>query len=222
MQRQAPQNALLRPWLFDFDCGTKKATADGGCGKGVEEGGRDDRRGGLRERRARPLDQAALQELAFSYVARFATSRSKLSSYLVRKLRERGWNGASEPDTGAVVDKVVELGFIDDAAYAGMKAASLTRRGYGKGRVRMALAASGIGAEDGSEALAQADEERLAAALRFAERRRIGPFAEIQADPAGRQRALAAMLRAGHPMDLARRIVAAAPGTQDQFDDLGK
>jgi regulatory protein len=178
-----------------------------------------ERRSGRRERRARPLDQAALQELAFGYVARFATSRAKLHSYLVRKLRERGWNGVAEPDSQVVVDKVVELGFIDDAAFAGMKAASLTRRGYGKGRVRIALAQSGIAAEDGSEALAHADEQSLAAALRFAERRKIGPYAAAQPDPAGRQRALAAMLRAGHPMDLARRIIGAGPGAFENFSD---
>lgn len=177
------------------------------------------RQGGRRERKSRPLDQAALQELAFGYVARFATSRAKLSSYLNRKLRERGWSGDREPDPAAVVDKVVDLGFIDDAAYAGMKAASLTRRGYGKGRVRMALAQSGIAAEDGSEALALADEQELAAALRFAERRRIGPYAAVAADLPGRQKALAAMLRAGHPMDVSRRIIQAAPG---QIDDLDR
>lgn len=176
-----------------------------------------ERQGGRRERRSRPIDQAVLQELAFGYVARFATSRAKLHSYLTRKLRERGWNGAAEPDTQAVVDKVVDLGFVDDAAFAGMKAASLTRRGYGKGRVRMALAASGIATEDGSEALAHADEQQLAAALRFAERRRFGPYAEVHGDPAARHKALAAMLRAGHPMDLARRIVGLPPGA---FDEL--
>jgi regulatory protein len=205
--------------LFAFDCGTKKAMVKGAVA-GVERGDREERHDGRRQRRIRPpLDQAALQELAFGYVARFATSRAKLSSYLVRKLRERGWSGADEPDTAAVVDKVVELGFIDDASFAGMKAASLTRRGYGKGRVRMALAASGIAAEDGSEALALADEQRLAAALRFAERRRVGPYAEVQADLPHRQRALAAMLRAGHPMDLARRIIAAPPGCFEGLSD---
>lgn len=177
----------------------------------------EERPSGRRERRSRPIDQAALQELAFGYVARFATSRAKLHSYLNRKLRERGWNGAAEPDTQSVVDKVVYLGFVDDAAFAGMKAASLTRRGYGKGRVRMALAASGITAEDGSEALAHADEQQLAAALRFAERRRLGPYADVHGDAPARQKALAAMLRAGHPMDLARRIVGSPPGA---FDDL--
>ena len=182
-------------------------------------GDSEDRRNGRRESRARPLDQPALQELAFNYVARFATSRAKLAYYLGRKLRERGWSGEREPDVAAVVDKVVGLGFIDDAAFAGMKAASLTRRGYGKGRVRMALAASGIGAEDGSDALALAEEQQLAAALRFAQRRRIGPYAEAPGDMAARQKALAAMLRAGHPMELARRIVAAAPGNLEGLAD---
>jgi regulatory protein len=188
----------------------------------VNGGEREKRQNGRRERRAPPLDQAGLQELAFGYVARFATSRAKLLTYLRRKLREREWIGSEEPDVAAVADKVVDLGFIDDAAFAGMKAASLTRRGYGKGRVRIALAASGIGAEDGSEALAHAGEQQVAAALRFAERRRIGPYAEAPSDPAGRQKALAAMLRAGHPMDLARRIVAAAPGNLDGFADDGQ
>lgn len=184
----------------------------------MNSGGGEQGRGGRRERRAKPVDQAKLQELAFGYVARFATSRAKLSTYLRRKLREHGWDGSAEPNVEAVVDKVVGLGFIDDAAFAGMKAASLTRRGYGKGRVRMALAASGIGAEDGSEALAHAEEQQVSAALRFAERRRIGPYAEEMGDPAARQKALAAMLRAGHPMDLSRRIVAAAPGDLESFN----
>jgi regulatory protein len=56
------------------------------------------------------------------------------------------------------------------------------------------------------------------AALRFAERRRIGPFAAVQADRPAREKALAAMLRAGHPPRLARRIVAARPGEVPQAD----
>ncbi|HKR24262.1 MAG TPA: RecX family transcriptional regulator, partial [Allosphingosinicella sp.] len=51
-----------------------------------------------------------------------------------------------------------------------------------------------------------------AAALRFAERRRIGPFAAAEPDRAGREKALAAMLRAGHPPALAKRLIAAPPG----------
>lgn len=183
-------------------------------------GGLDQERNGGRERRKRvprPLDAASLQELALAYVARFATSRAKLVTYCRRKLRERGWAGEGEPDIEALADKIAGLGFLDDRAYAGMKAASLLRRGYGKGRVRTALAASGIGEEDGAEALESADSGGVAAALRFAERKRIGPYAVKEQDPAAREKAIAAMIRAGHSFTLARRIVSASP---DDLADL--
>ena len=62
------------------------------------------------------------------------------------------------------------------------------------------------------EALEEARDGAWAAAVRFAERKRLGPFAAERPDRIGREKALAAMLRAGHPMDLARRLVDAAPG----------
>ncbi len=42
------------------------------------------------DRKPSPLTATRLQDLALSYVARFATTRAKLEAYLVRKLRERG------------------------------------------------------------------------------------------------------------------------------------
>lgn len=184
----------------------------------VDEDSRESGHADRGRRRVRPpLDDDGLRELALAYVARFATSRAKLVTYLNRKLRERGWGGSGEPDAVALAERMVELGLVDDAAFAGMKAASLTRRGYGKGRIRQALAVSGIGAEDGSAALGLADEQALAAAMRFAQKKRIGPYAAEPLDQAGRQKALGAMLRAGHPMPLARQVVAARPG---EFDGL--
>ncbi|MFT4057013.1 MAG: hypothetical protein QM681_21095, partial [Novosphingobium sp.] len=50
--------------------------------------------------------------------------------------------------------------------------------------------------------------EQRRAALVLARRRRFGPFAVQAAEDAKVQdRQLAAMLRAGHPLDIARRIV---------------
>ena len=45
------------------------------------------------------------------------------------------------------------------------------------------------------------------AALIMARRRRFGPFAVQPVDRPAREKHLAAMLRAGHPLDIARRIV---------------
>ena len=159
-----------------------------------------------------PLDAAALEQAALFYAGRYATTRAKLAAYLRRKVRERGWAERALPPYESLVERMAALGYVNDRAFASAKAGALTRRGYGARRVSAALRAAGIGEEDGSEARALAEEEAWAAALRFAERRKIGPFAAAEADRAGREKAFAAMLRAGHPAGLARRIVAARPG----------
>jgi regulatory protein len=97
-----------------------------------------------------PLDAAKLGDLALAYVGRFATSRAKLLSYLKRKLRERGWGGSGEPDLQSLANRLVELGYVDDRAFAVAKARSLTSRGYGERRVGQALMLAGIGEEEGT------------------------------------------------------------------------
>ena len=167
----------------------------------------------------RPYDGEGLERLALFYAGRYATTRAKLTAYLERKLAERGWAGEGEPPVERLVERLAGLGYVDDKGFAASRAASLGRRGYGERRVREALAAAGIGEEDGAAARAQARDGAWEAALRFAERRRIGPFAASEPDRAGREKAMAAMLRAGHPLDIARRLVRAAPGTIPEPDD---
>lgn len=165
------------------------------------------------DRRAKPpLDGAGLERAALAYAARYATTRAKLADYLRRKLRERGWAEAHQPPVEALVARLAELGYVDDRAFASAKASALARRGYGARRVADALKAAGIEAEDAREASASAEEGAWEAALRYAERRRIGPFAATALDRPGREKAYAALLRAGHPPALARRIAAAKPG----------
>lgn len=168
--------------------------------------------------RRSPLDAEGLERAALRYVERYATSRAKLASYLRRKLRERGWEGESEPPVDRLVERMAELRYVDDRAFATARASSLGRRGYGERRVREALRAAGIEESDAEDARDQARSGAWEAALRFAERRRIGPFAAEAADPAKREKALAAMLRAGHPMSIARRLVSARPGDVPEAD----
>lgn len=167
-----------------------------------------------------PLTAARLEEMALNYVGRFATSRSKLVGYLGRKLRERGWEGASAPDMEELADRFVRLGYIDDRAFALSKARSLTGRGYGERRVHQALAMAGIGEKEGSDARGLAEEEAVASALRFARRRAIGPYAAQAPDQAQRERALAAMIRAGHRFPIARAIVDLQPGENPDAEVL--
>jgi regulatory protein len=101
---------------------------------------------------------------------------------------------------------------VDDESYALSKSRALSARGYGKRRLAEKLHQAGVGDDDSRAAFDVADDEAVDAALRFARRRRIGPFAAQEADRPERQKWIAAMVRAGHSFGLARAITGLAPG----------
>ena len=176
-----------------------------------------------RQRRPRPpLSSEKLHELALAYVGRFATTRAKLRAYLSRKVRERGWNDGLAPDFEAIAERFAAQGYVDDAAYALSKSRSLTGRGYGVRRVEQSLRTAGVEEQDAAPAREQAKANCVEAALRFAERRRLGPFASELADRKGRERALATMIRAGHGFGLARAIVDLPPGAEINLVELAE
>jgi regulatory protein len=159
-----------------------------------------------------PLDLAALERLGLRYVERFATTRGKLTDYFRRKLRERGAVDGFDPESIApLVEKFARAGYVDDASWAGSKASSLTRRGYGPRRVGDALKAAGI-EPDLAQAVAPDEAEAEAAAETYARKRKFGRFGATEPDRAVKRKQLAAMLRAGHGFDVARRLVEAGPG----------
>lgn len=158
-----------------------------------------------------PLDSPSIERLALRYVERFATTRAKLATYLNGKIRQRGFDG-TPPDTTIIAERFASAGYIDDRAFGEARARAMARRGLGARRVSGALRHAGIN-EDDSAAIAPAIADRAAeAAVTFARKRRIGPFADQPADRPTREKHIAAMIRAGHDFGLARRIATMAPG----------
>lgn len=174
-----------------------------------------------KQHKLRPLDEAGLRDLALSYAARYATTAAKLRSYLQRKLRERG---VAEDETmrdppllvERIVERLVELRYVDDEAFAKARTGSLLRRGYGKRRVNEALRHAGVD-EFTREETAPDDYAQYEAAVTLARKRRFGPFGfeahdpdaiePPHRDPAKREKQMAAMLRAGHSFDVAKVIL---------------
>ena len=168
----------------------------------------------------KPLNPVKLRDLALHYVGKYATSRAKLATYLTRKIRERGWvEGAEAPDVEAMIEDFTRLGYVDDVAFAESRARSLTARGFGARRVNEDLRAKGITETDSGEARAESENARWQSAERFAQRKRIGPFAAEQAPPEVQQKQFHAFLRAGHSFDIAKIFVRAAPGETIEFAD---
>jgi len=120
----------------------------------------------------------------------------------------------------ALATRFSELGYVDDSAYALAKSQSLSSRGYGKRRLEEKLRLAGIGEEDGTAARVHADSQAIDAALRFAQRRRIGPFGSNDCDAGQREKAIGAMVRAGHSFALARAIVSWPKGTEIDRDEI--
>ncbi len=75
----------------------------------------------------------------------------------------------------------------------------------------MELRAAGIEDDDGQAARDLARDTGDEAALRYARRKRIGPFASAPADRGESDKALAAMIRAGHSFERAKRILSLPP-----------
>lgn len=174
--------------------------------------------------RRAPLDSESLRDLALSYAARYATTGAKLEAYLARKIRERGVaedaeGRAVDLDVGALVARLVELGYVDDDAFARARSRDLTARGYGARRVEQALWSAGVD-EQARENHAPDEAGRRRAAMLMARKRGFGPYARSEAaeadgepmpplDPARREKQIAAMLRAGHDYEHVRRVLEA-------------
>ncbi len=161
---------------------------------------------GERKRRE-PLNAERLRALALAYVGRYATSCARLAAYLTRKIVERGWVDESTPPVAELVTQFQSLGYVDDEAFAKTRGDSLLRRGYGPNRLKISLRVSGIGTDIIDRTVNVDDEGALAAAMVFARRKRIGPYARDPATPDNRQKMIAALLRAGHSYEVSRKIL---------------
>ena len=128
------------------------------------------------------------------------------------ELRDPEKSGGGQSAARSLADEFARRGYVDDEAYAVMKGRELSRRGYGPRRVNQALGEAGVAAPL-REKIEMSRKERAEAAIRMARRRRIGPFRrenDAPPDPKTREKHLAALLRAGHAMSDARRVLDAA------------
>ncbi|WP_333962623.1 RecX family transcriptional regulator [Sphingomonas aurantiaca] len=140
--------------------------------------GRGGARGGARggERAPpKPLDAAALERMALRYVERFATTRGRLTDYLGRKIRERGWDdgaAAAPADPAELAQRMADLGYVDDRAFAEQRAAAMQRRGLGARRVAGAFREAGIDEGDADSVAPAIADRAVESALAFARRKR--------------------------------------------------
>lgn len=188
-------------------------------------------------RRVRNVTAKSLENAATHYLQRFSASSVTLRQVLLRRIeRARRAEADVADDAEAAIEAIIEkfrrLKLIDDAAFAAGRAAALRRRGTSRRFISGKLRLAGIDEDGIEQAIAAADSEtaplatnededksededgpqaELRAALRLAQRRRLGPWRPHQERAAMRQRDLASLARAGFSLDIARRVIETDP-----------
>jgi regulatory protein len=182
---------------------------------GREDSGKSDPRA-RRRRGPRRATPKYLRNSALYYLERYASSSAHLRRLLLAKVARSARAHGTDPEAGAaevegLIAELLGAGLLDDARYAEGRALGLFRRGASARAIRSALLAKGVAPdliERALEALrAEAAEPELAAALAYAERRRLGPYRSPLARAAMREKDLAALGRQGFGYDLARRVI---------------
>jgi regulatory protein len=177
-----------------------------------------------RGKRVRGVTAKSLENAAVHYLQRFSASSANLRRVLLRKIeRARRAEAMVAPDAEKAIETIIEklkrLKLIDDAAFAAGKAAALRRRGTSKRIIGGKLKMAGIDSDGIEAAIETADAENapvsaddgpdaeLRAAIRLAQRRRLGPFRAKKERAERRQRDLASLARGGFSLDIARKVI---------------
>ncbi len=158
-----------------------------------------------------------LYQAALAYTARYATSKENLWRVLWRKLRRAAARRGEEIAESAAVDaeittiiiRLENIGAVNDECYAKAQLRTLKACGTSARAIRAKLTAKGVpaGMIASLPASGSPEEDERAAAARYAQRRRLGPYWDGHSMPEQRRKDLAALCRAGFGFSVALEVI---------------
>lgn len=164
----------------------------------------------------RPVSATYLRNSALHYVSQRAASVAMVRQILERRAKKRLAVRTLEPATEALIEAAVAelaaLGLVDDARFAGGRAATLAGKGLARSRIAQGLRSKGVSRET-IEAAVGDDIDDLEQARRFVARKRLGPLRRGGMTPESRRKDLASLARAGFAYSVANRALDAPDET---------
>ncbi len=180
----------------------------------------DEKQPPKRRRGPRKATASYLENSAAHYLGRFATSTAHLRQLMMQKVQRSVMHHGTDADEGAkfvetIIEKFERLGFLNDQTYGEMRARSLYAKGTPVRGIRYKLQQKGLSEDVIDSALAALAEEvevrdlDLSAALRLAQRRRLGPYLsdDREVRDARREKDMAVMARAGFSYDVVCQVL---------------
>lgn len=180
---------------------------------------KSDQKSDRKRRVPRKATKSHLENAALHYLERFSSSSQNLKSVLMRRVRRSAYHHDTDPEEGAewideIISRFLDSSLLDDRVYADSRVRSLHARGNSRKTILMKLRAKGIGAELVEPVLEQLGQDEnedvdLIAALKFAKRRRLGPYRIDDQREERREKDMAALARAGFSYHIAQQVVEA-------------
>lgn len=166
-------------------------------------------------RQPRKVTPTSLRNAAIYYLQRYASSAENLRDVLTRRVRRAERHHEIDREEAAnwinaLIQDFQESDLLDDRIYAEGRVQSMFRQGRSRRLMMLELRNKGVPADIIEAALAALAAENHApdrtAALRYVQRRRLGPY-RLGSREEYRDRDLAALARAGFDYDTALRII---------------
>jgi len=165
----------------------------------------------------RKITSARLANIALHHLDRYASSVENLRRVLERRVFKASlFHEDLDPNEAKIwiddiLKRYIDSGLLNDLAYAETRARSLLSRGSSTRLIRLKLMEKGISGETIDKALKtlelDAPDPELFAAIKFARKRRLGPFCDPAKRVDNHDKHLSAMARAGFSYDMAQRIM---------------
>lgn len=161
----------------------------------------------------RRVTETSLFNSALFYLRRYSSTEANLRRVMKRKVSRVKQDDPPPPEKVAawldqVIARLTRAGYLDDVRVATSRAAALQRAGKSARAVRQSLRQKGVPAplaEELSKGHHDAD-----AAWTAARKKRLGPYRSAERRADFRQKDLAALVRAGFPYGVAKRVIDAA------------
>jgi regulatory protein len=187
-------------------------------------------------RKLRKLSQDYFRRAALYYLERYNGSQGTLRQVLRRRVMRAEREGQEfERDEvyawiEAVIQELVQQGFLDDARFALTRARSLFDRGQSVSAIRMKLRTKGVGSAEIDAAMERLTEEQgkdgeqdlaLEAARAYARKRGLGWHRQDPEQRAARaQKDLAALARRGFGYAVGKQVLEEGLGDGEVLGDL--
>ncbi len=162
-------------------------------------------------RKPREITPEYLEKAALYYLQRYASSRDGLRQVLLRRLRKSRLDKEKRylDMVESTVQSICKKGLLDDQNFAWHRIKSMNSAGKSLRKIKASLQQKGVGDEDMDAALQKllSDDPDMEwqAALKFARRKKIGPFRMTQeSDP---RRELQQLAAAGFSYTMSKKVL---------------